>query len=140
MGGYSSVPGGSEAALGKVKGPAIAIMVFGGLGILACIAGLLMNLLGTGMGALGGHGSGDKIGALMSGGIGIASNALGLLIYGAAIFGGLKMSKLESYTMAWVGTAAVALPCSCCCFIGIPIAIWSAVVLMNDEVKNAFAG
>jgi hypothetical protein len=140
MGGYSSVPSSPEAALGKVKGPAMAIMVIGGLGILACIAGLIWNLFIGGAGALGGNQASDKVGALMTGGIGIASNALGLIVYGMAIFGGLKMSKLESYTMAWVGTVAVALPCACCCFIGIPIAIWSAVVLMNDEVKNAFAG
>jgi hypothetical protein len=139
MGDYSSVPGGSEAALAKVKGPAIAIMVLGGLGVLWGLVSIVMNLLGTGMGALGGHGGADRFGAMMSGGIGIASAAFSIILNAVAVFGGLKMSKLESYTMAWVGTAAVAIPCSCCCLVGIPIAIWSAVVLMNDEVKNAFA-
>jgi hypothetical protein len=145
MGGYgSSVPAGREAALARVKAPAIAVMVVGALSVLGSILRILFSLLGVGMaGMAAAGGSGDASGrllSLMSGGIGIVFAVLGLFINGVAIFGGLKMSKLESYTMAWVGVIACAMPCTCCCLIGLPVAIWAAIVLMNEEVKAAFVG
>jgi hypothetical protein len=138
MGGYSTVPGGSEAALAKVKPPAIALMIFAGLSILFNIVFLLLRLVGSGLGTALAHDNSGRMMALLSGGLGLAAFALGMLFYGVAIFGALKMSKLESYTMAWVATVICALPCGYCCCLGLGLAIWSAVVLMNDEVKAAF--
>jgi hypothetical protein len=140
MGGYSAAPVNYEEAAGKVKGPAMAIMIIGALGILWCLVFLALNLLGTGLGALGGAAKSDRVVSLLSGGLGIMSNVLGLVVYGLAIFGGLKMSKLESYTMAWVGTIAVSVPCACCCLFGLPVAVWSVIMLLNEDVKKAFAG
>lgn len=139
MGGYSSVPANPEAALAKVRPPAIALMVFACLSILFNIVILLKNLLFGGLSAAMAADNTNRLIALLSGGLGLVLFAVGMLLYGLAIFGALKMSKLESYTMAWVATAICALPCGYCCCVGLGLAIWSAVVLMNDEVKNSFA-
>lgn len=59
-------------------------------------------------------------------------------LYGFAIFGAIKMRNLESYGMAMASAIIMVLPCTCCCFLGIPVGIWSLVVLNKPEVKAAF--
>lgn len=72
-----------------------------------------------------------------SGWIGIG---LGLVTSVLAIFGGLQMRNLRLYGLA-IGASIVAMiPIAgpCCC-IGLPVGIWSLVVLMKPEVKSAFS-
>jgi hypothetical protein len=42
--------------------------------------------------------------------------------------------------VAVIASVAAMLPCtvSCCCILGLPVGIWSLVVLMKPEVKQAF--
>ena len=49
------------------------------------------------------------------------------------------MRSLEKRTMAVVASIVAMIPCiGPCCLIGIPIGIWSLVVLMKPEVQQAF--
>ncbi|RPI70303.1 MAG: hypothetical protein EHM45_25030 [Desulfobacteraceae bacterium] len=51
------------------------------------------------------------------------------------IFGGIRMKKLQS----WGFSILAMIPClSPCCLIGLPIGIWTLIVLMKPEVKAAF--
>lgn len=129
---------GSGLAESKVSTPAIAILVVAGLGIAACVLGLLLNVLGMGASTLGGMGGDERLRGMLSGTVGLVSNVLGLGVYGLAVFGALKMKALENHTMAVAGAVCVMLPCSCCCFVGLPVGIWGLVVLLNAEVKAAF--
>jgi serine/threonine protein kinase len=54
------------------------------------------------------------------------------------IIGGLKMLRLESHGLAMTVSVLALLPLTGC-LIGIPMAIWSLVVLGRPEVKAAFA-
>jgi hypothetical protein len=130
-----------QAALDKVKPVSIAIMVVGALGVLGSLMGLALALFGTGLGAIAGREDADKFGALVGGGFQLALYGFAVIVYAIALFGGFKMSKLDNYVLAWVGTVASAMPCFLCCCIpfGVPVAIWSAIVLMDDNVRNAFA-
>jgi hypothetical protein len=131
----------TSSAGGRVQGPAIALMIVFALGIVGTLLSIVFNLLGMGGGMLGmGQEMPGGAAQLFSGVIGIVFNILGLGIYGFGIFAALKMKALESYTMAWVATIIGMLPCSVCCCLGIPIGIWSIVVLMNDDVKASFRG
>ena len=75
----------------------------------------------------------------ISGGFGVTSSALGLLVAGFIIYSSLEMRKLSQWGLA-VGASVVAMvPCvSPCCLIGLPVGIWSLVVLTKPEVKGAF--
>jgi hypothetical protein len=84
------------------------------------------------------QGGSDQFIGLMSGGVGIAVGLVQIVLNSFGIFAAMKMMKGESYVMAWIATVIVALPCSVCCCIGLPIAIWSIVVLIDDQVKQAF--
>lgn len=132
------MPGPNPEAESKVAPPAIAIIVVAGLAIVACIFGLLFNLLGIGAGTLGGVARDERFAQLLGGTLGMVSNLLGLVLYSVAIWGALKMKALQSYGLSVASAVIVMLPCSCCCLIGLPIGIWALVVLLNADVKAAF--
>jgi flagellar motor component MotA len=76
---------------------------------------------------------------MMSGGIGIVSGIVGMVIGVVILMGALKMKKLESYGFSMAAAILAMLPCiSPCCLIGLPIGIWAVVVLNKPEVKSAF--
>jgi hypothetical protein len=65
-------------------------------------------------------------------------NLFPLVIYGLTVFGGWKMRKLESLGLAITASILVMFPCQMCCCLGLPVGIWSLVVLSKPEVKAAF--
>jgi hypothetical protein len=145
-------PSVSAAAIRQVvRAPAIAMMVAGGLG-------LVFNLLVAGFGyvdefvtplttetqarraaeAAGGSVSaGDDpqrtsamLGAVTLFGFAVAS--------AAAVWAGFNMLRLRSYWLSVAGSIAV-MPGACVCgFAGVPIGIWSLVVLFRPGVADAF--
>jgi len=127
-----------------VAGPAIALIVTACIGALAQVASILINLLGIGMaGIAGSQGShNQELPAwvnMMSGGVGIAFNILGLAMSVVVFMGAMKMKKLEAFGFAMAATIIAMVPCvSPCCWIGLPVGIWALVVLNKPEVKSAF--
>jgi hypothetical protein len=111
-------------------------MVLGGLYIVVNLLVLVLHLLGTGMGAMAGGNEG--MGAMMNGALGMVLDIIGFLLGFVIAFGGLKMKNMQSYGLAMTASILAMLPCSCCCIIGLPLGIWSLVVLMKPEVKAAF--
>ena len=125
-----------------VQGPAIGLIVTAGLGFILGALGIVMNLAGVTMGAMGGQQQSQEVPAwvnMMSGGLGIVSSLLGIVMSVVILMGALKMKKLENYTFAIIATVVAMVPCiSPCCFVGLPIGIWALVVLNKPEVKGAF--
>jgi hypothetical protein len=77
----------------------------------------------------------------MSGGVGIVSAIIGLAVSGFIIWASMQMKQLHKWTMAVAASIVAMIPCiGPCCIIGLPIGIWSVVVLMKPEVKSAFVG
>jgi hypothetical protein len=71
-------------------------------------------------------------GALL-GGIGFG------LLNAFLIAAALKMMRLESYTLALIGSLAALIDCSNgCCLLAWPFGLWALVVLLRPEVKEAF--
>jgi hypothetical protein len=128
-----------------VSGPAIGLLVTAGLGFLAQIIGLLMNLLGMGMAGMSatdyqGMEGAEWMAPLMSGTIGIISAVIGIGIAVLIFFGALKMKQLKSYGLSMTAAIVAMVPCiSPCCLVGLPIGIWALVVLLKPEVKAAFS-
>ena len=120
-----------------VKGPAIAILISNGIGMLIVLLALVLNLVGVGMGAASGMEQGMVV---AEGAIGVVQSVLGLAIGSAIIVGILKMMKLQSYGFAMTATILAMIPClSPCCLLGLPFGIWGIVILCKPEVKEAFA-
>jgi hypothetical protein len=129
---------GGPPPLSKVQGPAIGLMVTGGIGILLCILGIALNVLNIGLGAAQGGGE-QQLPIMASGGLGIVQALVGLAISGVALYGGMQMKSLQSYGLAFTSAILVMIPCiSPCCLIGLPIGIWAIVVLNDPIVKASF--
>ena len=136
-------PMGGAMASQQVQGPAMGLLVTAGLALLFTVLGLVMNIAGVGMSGLSGMGGSaatDQYMSMMSGGVGIVVSLLGLALYGFVVWGALQMKQLRNWNMAMGASIAAMLPCGCCCIIGLPIGIWSLIVLMKPEVKSAFVG
>jgi hypothetical protein len=129
-------------AMQKVNGPAIGMMVTGGLGAAWSLLSVVLNLLGASvnMASLAGQsgGSSDALATMTSGALGVVFALLGLAINGAVIFGAMKMRALQSYPLALTAAILSCLPCIPCCCVSLPIGIWALVVLFDNNVKTSF--
>lgn len=123
-----------------VQGPAIALIVIGGIGLLWHLGWGLLNLLGSGLSVLGGGSS--AMSGVLGGVLGSIMYIVWALLQGVVIFGGVKMKAMQGWGIAVAGAVVALLPCTnwICCLLGMPIGIWALVVLMNDEVKRSFQG
>jgi len=127
----------SDAA-DKVSGPAMALMILAGLNLALGVVGLLINVLGSSM-AMFNQGPQQAWGNMFSGGFGIVSSSLGILLSTVIFYGGMKMKRLENHGLAVASSILAIIPCtSPCCLLGIPVGIWALVVLTKPEVKSAF--
>src|SRR5262245_46256319 len=127
------------AAAARVKGPAITLIVITALGILGQIGSMIANLAGMRSMPSDLPPEAERWVSMMSGGLGIVATLLCLAIGGLIIFGAMKMMNLQSYGLAMAASIVAMVPClSPCCCLGLPVGIWSIVVLSNAEVKAAF--
>jgi hypothetical protein len=56
----------------------------------------------------------------------------------AAIWAGFGMIRLRSYWLSVAGSFAIMVGAGFCCMSGIPIGVWSLVILFRPEVSSAF--
>jgi hypothetical protein len=129
----------------RVSGPATGLLITGIIGIVVQGIGLVMNLAGVGAAAVQpppAPGAPDfQWQAYTHGPIAITSAIIGLVIGIVIVMGALKMKNLQSYGLAMTSSILAMIPCiSPCCLLGLPIGIWSVVVLSKPEVKSAFRG
>lgn len=124
----------------KVQGPAIGLMVTGGIGLALSVLGLVLNVMGVGLGAMGGGAGGEEQMAFMAqGALGMVQAAIGAAVSAFAIYGGMQMKNLQNYGVAFAASILVMVPCiSPCCLIGLPIGIWAVVTLNDPIVKASF--
>jgi hypothetical protein len=137
---YTPQPPNVSAAAARVKGPAIALIVITALGILGQLISMVANL--AGMRSVPSQDLPPEFErwiSIMSGGLGFVFTVITLAVGGLIIYGAMKMMRLENYGLAMAASIIAMVPClSPCCCLGIPIGIWSIVVLTNAEVKTAF--
>lgn len=61
-----------------------------------------------------------------------------LVISGVIMLGVNKMRRLESYGLAVTASVLAMLPCHPGFIIGLPIGLWTLMVLLRPEVRAAF--
>jgi predicted lysophospholipase L1 biosynthesis ABC-type transport system permease subunit len=123
----------------QVNGPAIGLLVTAGVGALFSLARIAMMVFGFSLSALSSGSDQDRLVAMLSGTIGIASSVIGLIIAGVIFVGARRMQQLRSWGFGLTVSILAMIPCiSPCCLLGLPIGIWAIVVLVRPEVKAAF--
>ena len=114
----------------KINGPAIGLMVAGGLttlmGLMFLPTLLFPELMGQQL-------PWDPVELMFTIVFMIFTLVLGIV----TIFGANKMLQLQSYPLAMAAAIAAMVPCYCC-FLGLPMGIWALIVLNDEDVKRAF--
>jgi predicted Zn finger-like uncharacterized protein len=134
----------SALAASMVAGPAIALMVVGGLDIGIGVLNLLLKLLHVGLFAAGqaagaGRGPGVNAGIVAEIMGGVFGSIMDIVFGSIITFGAVKMKQLNSYGLAMTTCILAMLPCFNCCCLGLPFGIWGLVMLNKPEVKDAFS-
>jgi predicted Zn finger-like uncharacterized protein len=131
-----------EEAASAVMGPAIALMVVGGLSLVLYAVDLILRLMGFAMfgaAAMGGGAGGNDAAGMAGYAVG---SVIGMVIAfcwsGTVLGGGIQMYRLSNHGQAMTAAIVAMVPCSLCCLLGIPFGIWALVVLNKPEVKDAF--
>jgi hypothetical protein len=138
------------AALQRVKGPAVALMVTAILNILLGVWSLVkmtisppnLQQLDSELQQLNNPQFEQFIHKLMYltyGPLGIASNILGMALSVLILIGASKMRSLRSYEFSMTAAILAMIPClTPCCFLGLPFGIWAVVALRGPGVKSQF--
>ncbi len=130
--------------LSKVKGPALAMMIIAGITFVLEILSILASLLGISFLSAGdlsqfeGMEGMEWLAPLMSGTFTIVMGVFTLIGAALIFYGAMKMKDLQGYGLAMTAAILSLIPCFSICCIGIPFGIWALVVLLNQDVKNAF--
>jgi hypothetical protein len=110
-------------------------MVTGGLGAVVGLLSIVLFAIG-GVAALAGK---DAASALPGVGIMLVSSVVGLAISGFVGYAGWQMRQMNGWGLSMAGAILAMIPClSPCCLLGLPIGIWAILVLIDEEVKQAF--
>jgi predicted Zn finger-like uncharacterized protein len=132
----------SAAAASAVAGPAIALMVAGGLGIVVAILDLIARLAMPSLlaGAAGKDAPPGFVASLQTNlALGSVIDVLGIFWGIILLVGALRMKQLKNYGLAMTTCILGMVPVNCCCLLGLPFGIWGLVALNKPEVKDAFS-
>ena len=124
-----------------VQGPAIGLVILGIMSILLYLFSLLTHTFGWALANPQSTGNPeiDQLMQMFSGGFGVVIDLIMIGLSALILGGGLRMLSLKSYGLAIAASVIALLPCvSPCCCLGLPLGIWSLVVLMKPEVKASF--
>lgn len=129
-------------ALQKVRPPAIALIIVGamngGLGLMTLASGLL-RLAGAIDAGPAPMDEAQRVGYLVGTFAGYGVGFMSLILAPVIIFGAIKMMKGEKLGLARAAAVLAILPLTSCCFlVGIPLGIWSLIVLSKPDVKALF--
>lgn len=140
MGMGGPMHGSREAAVNKVKLPAIFLIVLSPISILFFIFDLGMRIFNLANDNLILPANANKD-AVIAGAIGGGVLDVVAMISAVVIMlGALKMLKLESYSFARTACILSCIPCmTACCILGIPFGIWGLVTLNDPAVKQHFS-
>jgi hypothetical protein len=136
-GGYAPV---APFNKGKVIAPAIALIVVGTLGIGMSIFSAAMALVGEAPQV--DPEMPEFFREFQRGGFGPMAAVLQLIFIGVNVVlvaGAIQMLRLKTWTFALVSSILAMINFgSCCCLVGLPVGIWSLVILLQNDVKAAF--
>lgn len=126
-------------ARSMVSGPALALMIVAGLGVLIRLLVLLVRTLGFGAAMLAmPQARGGEIVALTAVGVGAALTFVAVAANAFVVFGAMKMRNLRAYPLALAAAIVSMVPCSCCFLPSLVVGIWALVVLLDKNVQAAF--
>jgi len=132
-----------EMASSAVKGPAIALIIVGALGVLYYLFNAVMVLSGNIPARPIPANASPAMRGFLEGMHGPQAGVYSLifaLVNAFIVFGAVRMMKLQGHTLAIITCIVAMIPCAsgCCCLLGLPFGIWGIMMLNKPEVKSQF--
>jgi len=128
------------ASKGKIMAPAVGLIVCGTLGLLFSIFNMVTAMAFPMAVDPNAPPFIQEMQRHSSGSVATTVQAAFVVVNLVIIFGGVQMARCASYGTAMTATILAMLNFgTCCCVIGIPIGIWSLVILLQPDVKGVFA-
>ena len=124
---YAARPKTREEVAGRIKPPAIAMLVLSILAILGLIVMVIMVTLDM---ANGGN-TEDAVGGFIVTGVIFVMQSIILI-------GSVRMMMLKNYPLA-VATAILTLVSGLCCQLLMPFGIWALIILLDSDTKQHFS-
>jgi hypothetical protein len=125
---------------GKIVAPGVALIVVGVLGLLMTIVSLLMAFQGEPPAI--DPDMPEFFQEMMQGAHGPAAaliQSVFLLVNALIIAGGVSMVRVKLWGLALTASILAMVNFgNCCCLLGLPVGIWSLVILLLGDVKTAF--
>lgn len=125
---------------GKVMPPAIALLIVAVIGLMASLFNFVFALI-SGPPQIDPNVP-EFVQQMQANSVGVVAAAIQgifVLVYAFIIFCMIQMIRLASWTLALIGSILAMVSFgSCCCILGLPFGIWSLVILMQADVKQAF--
>ena len=135
-------PGGGNPVLSRLRGPAIALMICGPLGIIFLIVDLgfrIFNVINGVQPPAFGNQPANRDAQMVGIYGGMGYDVIAAILQIVVIIGALNMLKAKNYQLAMTAAIISVIPCcSSCCVVAIPFGIWALIVLMDPQVKSAF--
>ncbi len=123
----------------QVSGPAIGLLITGIIGAAFSLVGFISLAIGTGLSHFWVKEFPEYFEKFYERSFALSSSLIEILAAAFIIYAALKMKDLQQWGFAVAASILAMLPCiSPCCIIGLPIGIWSLVVLMRPDVKDSF--
>lgn len=112
-------------------------MVYAGLGIAAQIVWIIFMATGVGVEAIQREVPDFQVGTAFD----FITSVLGMAVGGVIIAGALQMKNLRNHTFAVVAAVLAFIPFinPCCCVIGLLPGGWALYVLLQGNIRSAFA-
>ena len=125
---------------GKVLPPAIALLIVAVVGLMASLFNFVFALIAAppqidpNVPEFVQQMQANSVGPVAA-----AIQGIFVVIYAFIIVCMIQMIRMASWTMALIGTILAMISFgSCCCILGLPFGIWSLVILMQADVRQAF--
>jgi hypothetical protein len=65
-------------------------------------------------------------------------SAIAIATYPIVLVGGMHMRKLQSRRLAIAASVLAMIPCLPVCILGVPVGLWSLIVLVQPDVRRVF--
>jgi len=132
-----------EMALSAVKGPAIALMVCGALGIAFYLYNTATVVAHLGQSQPIPENTPPIMRSFLEGThspFALVVSLFLLAMNGFIVFSTSRMMKLHGHTLAIITCILAMIPCfsGICCLLGLPFGIWGVIMLNKPEVKSQF--
>lgn len=138
--GLSGQASGREAAIARLKAPAIILMVLGPLGMLLFAADGFFRVLNLQNNQAPVNGFDlDAPGVYFGVIAGLIVDCVGFVLQAVVILGAYHMLTLKNRALAFSAGVISCIPClTACCVLGIPFGIWALVIINDSAVKQHF--